>query len=192
MTYLAQVSNVSPDAAIQAAVKAAIASAVDLWKLPFEGAWPRNGIGIAPLSARAVAATDASTSIQSNVLGSAMWGIGTSISASTWTDWINLTIHKNVYIVWTGLRNLTQVPKVQSLGVKANGQDLPRLDITQMYSWQEPQAYLHKPIVIRPENNFTVRVLSAEGIAAPQTIPYEQIGLLGYLVAKNSYLFSES
>lgn len=188
MSYFMRLQARLPDAAVAQAVQKAIADGVKTWQIPFQNEYPDTGFGIVPLTAKAVAATNQASGLQgAGVAGSGAWGV-TAVTVSTWTDWVNLTIDDRTYHVVGGIFNRTSAPHIVRIRPKANGQDLPALDIEQVYTWEETQAYLEQPYIVRPGANHTMRVFTDATIAG---VPAEKIGLLGYLLAKKAYLIAE-
>lgn len=187
MSYLLRMTQRAPDAAIAQMVKATIANAIETWSLPFQDEYPATGIGIAPISARDVAGTNQSSGLQGGVAGSASWGV-TAVTASTWTDWINLSIDDRTYHVVTGIFNRTKTPSINLIKPAANGNTMPALNIEQLYTWDLIQGYIEQPYAVRPGANHTMRVSTEKTIAG---IPAERIGLLGFLIAQRAYLIKE-
>lgn len=188
MSYFMRLQARLPDAAVAQAVQLAIINAKQTWQIPFQQEYPDTGFGIAPITAKNVAATNQATGLQgTGVAGSSAWGI-TAVTVSTWTDWVNLTIDDRTYHIVGGFFNRTAAPHIVRIRPKANGQDQPALDIEQVYLWEEIQGYLEQPYVVRPGANHTIRVLTDATIAG---VPAERIGLLGYMLAKKAYLIAE-
>lgn len=187
MAYLSRVVQKAPDAAIAQMVRVSIDDAQKTWTLPFQDEFPATGIGIAPISARDVAGTNQAGGLFGGVAGSAVFGV-TAVTASTWTDWINITIDDRTYHIVTGVFNRTNSPNITMIRTRANGQDQPAIDIEQMYNWDLTQAYLEQPYTVRPGANHTVRVFTERTIAG---VPAERIGLLGFILAKRAYLIHE-
>ena len=192
MTYLLRLTEKRPDAAIDAAVAEAIANAtVRFQPLVFEYEYPRTGFGITALTPKSVAATNQTTGLQGGVVSSTIWGVST-LSANTWTDWININVDDRIYLVVTGVFNRTQTPQISNIRLKANGEDLPWVNVDQMYNWDLSQAYFQRPLIVSPTNNFTVRAIAEKAITGASGVPAERLGLLGYILAKRTYLISET
>ncbi len=182
-----------PDQAINAAVKEAIDNATQRFQpLAFEYEYPRTGFGITALTPRPVAATNQSPNLQGNVASSTIWGVSSITTANTWQDWINLNLDDRVYLVITGVFNRTQVPLISNIRFKANGEDLPWVNLDEMYTWDLSQGYLQRPLIISPTNNFVVRIIGEKASTGGSGQPAERIGLLGYQLAKRNYLIAES
>lgn len=189
MTYLMEMTDARPDRAIAAAVAATMELAKQEFKTEiFEGDYPVSGIGLTNLRARDISATNASTGLKGGVAGSAQWGV-TAVTISTWTDWINLTTDSRVYILVTSFWSKATFPTVSHIRFGANGIDLPIIAVDNMYTWPRAEAYLHKPLVVKPKNNLKVRVLTTATIAGT---PAEEIGLGGYVMGERNYLIAES
>ncbi len=191
MTYLLRLTEKRPDAIIDQAVAEAIANAqVRFQPLTYENEFPRTGFGIANLNPKQVAATNQSSGLQGGVVSSTIWGVST-LSANTWSDWININLDDRIYVIITGVFNRTQVPFVSNLRFKANGEDLPWVNLDQMYNWDLSQAYFQRPLIVSPTNNLTVRIIAEKAISGASGQPAERVGLLGYVLAKRTYLISE-
>ena len=102
---------------------------------------------------------------------------------AAYADWINTTISDNAYLVITGLFNNTVMPQTSELAPSANGNDLPRINIEQMYTFEEAKAWFPKPFVVKASGVLKIQAVAAQA----QT---ERIGLMGYTVAKRSYLIA--
>lgn len=190
MTYIMRLSDKRPDAAIEAAIRTAIADAqLGAFKgLQFEDYQPRTGFGISGLRARDIAQTNQATGLQGGVAGSAAFGV-TAVTVSTWTDWINLSIDDRSYHIVVGVLNRTSTPHITHIRPRVNGEDLPIINLEWMYTWDMVQAFLAQPYIVRPGNNHTMRVFTDATIAG---VPAERIGLIGYTLAKRTYLIGES
>jgi hypothetical protein len=168
---LLSVLSARPDAAIQEVLNATIRAAEQEWSLPFQGEYPTSGIGIAELRPRMVG-------ISGDAWQSTAFG-------TSWADWINTTVSQNAYIVVTGLFNLTADPQVTEIWPKANGNDLPRVNIEQMYTFLEPKAFFPKPFAVKSSGNLSIQAIAR--VAAT-----ERLGLMGYAVAKRAYLIAST
>jgi len=185
--YLTRISHKSPDALIQESVSRTIQAAMQKFdeKL-FEGPWTTGGLGIVSINPRNIAATNQATGLQGGVAGSGAWGV-TAVTASTWTQWINLSIDDRIFLVVTGIMTRSPAPNITAIKPYANGQDLPQVSIEEMYTFEESKAYFTEPIIISPGNIFRIDVLSPVTLAG---IPSEQIGLMGYTIGKRAYLIN--
>ena len=169
MVLLTQ-TNQRPDAVISQAIGDAILSAEQEFSpLKFEGEYPDNGIGISVLRPRHVIAQD-------------YWQMSVTTS---FANWINKTLGTNVFLIVTGLMNNTLDPQVVELFPTANGKDLPYMNIENLYSVPESRGWLTKPFVISPNNNLTIQAIGRQA----QT---ERLGLLGYSLARRSFLITAS
>lgn len=190
-SYLSRLATDPPVAAIQAAVAEAVANAqVRFQPLQFEYEFPRTGFGLTTLTPKAVGATNQAGGLFGGVVSSTIWGVST-LAANTWSDWININIDDRVYLIVTGVFNRTQVPNISNIRFKANGEDLPWVNLDHMYNQDMSFGYLERPLIISPTNNFTVRVIAEKAIAGAAGVPAERIGLLGYQLAKRAYLIGE-
>lgn len=186
MADLIRLTEKRPDKEIINTVKDAVKDAMAKWSENYEGEYPKTGFGVTNLRPRDVALTNAATGVQGSCASSIYWGLISITTASAWGDWINLTIDDRAYLVVTGIFNLDSNPQITNLRFKANGEDLPAMNIEELYSWDLARAYLSKPFFVRPENNLTVRYVGQSTKTA-----VERIGLLGYCIAKRSYLILE-
>lgn len=184
-SYFSRISDKRPDGAIASSVADAIRLATDLFKPDrFEGVWTKGGLGITTLRPRDIAATNQAASLQGGVAGSMAWGV-TAVTASTWTDWVNLNTDDRAYQVVTGIFNRSANPNITHIKPFLNGQDLPIINIEEMMVKEEPVAYFTEPYIVSPSNNHRIQVLSPVTLAG---VPSEQIGLMGYIIGKRSYL----
>lgn len=160
-------SKDSADGPIQAALQATIQDAAkEFTPLQYEGAYPANGYGISELMPRHVGIVQE------------FWQMSVTTS---YADWINKNLAKTVYVIATGVINLTPDPSTSQLSATANGNDLPIINIESLYATEYARGWFSAPFVTRPNNNITVQAIGRRA----QT---EQLGLLGYVVATKSYL----
>lgn len=175
-----------PDQAIKKAVAATIADAeANFAPLRFEGEYPTSGIGISELRPYHIENTTTNIPQTSNLN---YWQTS-QLTGSTWTDWINVTVDKDTYIVVTGVFDLEATPGVTELAPSANGLDLPVINIEQSFGLQESRVWFPKPFVVKPDNNITIQLYGMAGVAATTS---ERIGLLGYAIAKRAKLINRS
>ena len=187
MADLIRLTEKRPDKEIVNTVRSAIADATSKWApMAYQGEYPTNGFGITNLRARDVCLTNAATGVQASCPSSIYFGLISITTASAWGDWINLTVDDRAYLVITGIFNLDPTPQISQLRFKANGEDLPSMSIEELYGWDLARGYLSKPFFVRPENNLTVRYVGRNTRAS-----VERMGLLGYCIAKRSYLILE-
>ena len=169
MTLLTQ-TNARPDQAISEAVQATIDSArQEFSPLQFEGEYPDNGVGIGVLRPRHLIAQD-------------FWQMTVTTS---FANWVNKTLGNNVFVIITGVMNNTLDPQTSELFPSANGKDLPYVNIENLYSDQESKGWFSKPFVISPNNNVTIQAIGRQAGT-------ERLGLLGYALAKRSFLITAS
>ena len=168
---LLQTTNERPDAEIRRLVDATIAAAErEFSPLRFEGAYPDNGIGIGVLRPRHVISQD-------------YWQMSVTTS---FANWINKTLGTDVYLLVTGVMNLTVDPSTSELFPSANGKDLPYMNIENLYANGElARGWFSKPIGVSPSNNLTIQAIG-------RFAKTERLGLLGYAVAKRSFLITQS
>lgn len=182
MTYLMRLTDKKPDQAIASALQFAIQKAQERWpSLRYTGEWGTSGLVVTNLRARDISVTNQATGLQgAEVLGSTAFAI-TAVTVSAVTTWINLAIDDRIFLVVTGFFSLSPDPHITEMRFSANGETLYGFSTEEVYTWQEGKAYLSKPLVISPANNFTVDVRT------DATITKERIGLLGYIVAQRTY-----
>lgn len=180
---LLELTSERPDAAINALIQATINEAARYWEPEaFGGEYPKTGFGIGRLTPKDVfCPSDATTT--GAWTRSTGWGVSIA-AASTWQDWIDVTTSDSAFFIVTGIFCLDAIPNVTHIRPHVDGNDWPIVDIQEMYTFQEPKAYFSKPFAIRPEKKFKMRVIgTAAGVA--------KLGLLGFKIAKRSYLISE-
>jgi len=179
MSYLIRLTENRPDVEIQKGIAAAIKHATDMWApLQYEGEYPSKGFGITTLRPRDVYTA-------STMLGSAYWTISIA-AASTWQDWIDVALTDMAYVIVTGIFNIDPAPKTVEIRGKCAGNDLPVVNIEEMYAWDLARAWFTKPFWAKPSDGITIRAM---GKAA--TTVGERLGLLGYTVGKRAYLIKE-
>ena len=166
---LLQLTDERPDEEIRQLVLATIADAEAEWApLKYEGEYPENGIGITIMRPRHVGlATD-------------KWQMTVT---TAWADWINKTLGDNNYEIITGLFNLTIDPATTELYPSANGKDMPRFNIEQLYALDLARAWFTKPFAVKANNNLTIQAIG-------RVMQTERLGLMGYTLAKRSYLLT--
>lgn len=176
---LLRLTDVRPDAEIEKLLKSTIADAEEEWApLKYEGQYPVSGFGITEL--RPFIFKNGSTD---NIPSSEYWAA--SVAASlTWQTWFDLTLTDMAYVMPTGVFNSEVSPMVTEIRPSANGQDLPTLNIEQMYVLDLTRAWFEKPYAARPSNNVKMNLVGRNAAV-------ERIGLMGYLLAKRSYLIIE-
>lgn len=183
---LLRFSDERPDAAIKKAVAATIADAeANFAPLKFEGEYPTSGIGISELRPFHVENTTSNIPQTSNLN---YWQTSV-VGVSTWADWINVTLDKDLYVVITGIFDLESSPNVTEIAPSANGLDLPVVNIEQMFALDVARAWFEKPFVVKPDNNLTIQLYPKQGVAATTS---ERIGLMGYAIAKRAKLINRS
>lgn len=157
----------SADKEIQKALAAAISDATSEFSpLKYEGAYPRSGFGIGSLRPRMVG------------IANDFWQMSVTTS---FADWINHTLGPDEYAIVTGVFNLTVDPSTSQLFPKANGQDMPIMQIEDMYAEDVTRGWFPEPFVVRPNNNITIQ-------AVGRVAQTERLGLLGYTLARRSFL----
>lgn len=169
---LLQVTDERPDAEIDKLLRAVIASAAQEFSpLRYEGEYPDSGFGIQPIRPRHVG------------IDVRMWQMTVT---TAYANWISTTLGTDNFVVPTGVFNLTVDPSTTELQATANGKDLPVMNIEALYAnAQLASGWFTKPFAVRPSN--AIRIQAVGRVA--QT---ERLGLLGYNVAKRSYLINQT
>lgn len=183
---LLEYTDEKPDKTIEKAVRAAIADAeANFAPLKFEGEYPVSGIGISELRPYHVENTTLNIPQTSNLN---YWQTS-QLTGSTWSDWINVTLDKDLYIVVTGIFDLEATPNVTEVAPSANGLDLPVVNVEQSFGLQEARVWFPKPFVVKPDNVLRIQLY---GRTATPATTSERIGLMGYAIAKRSKLITRS
>ena len=186
-TYLTRLTQDFSDQNINQLVQATIAQAAqDFQPLAFQGEFPLDGFGIALLRAKDVSITNQVSGLQSVAASSIVWGAASIATASVWQDWLNIALDNRIYIDVTGIFYPENAPIIEVIRPKANGIDLPAIQIEELQTYDVSFAFLERPFGVRAAQNFTMRVVASAAKAA-----VEHIGLLGYSIAKKAYLISE-
>jgi len=176
---LLQLTDVRPDAEIEKLLKATVADAEQEWApLKYEGQYPTSGFGITEL--RPIIFKGGTTD---NIPSSEYWAVDIT-SSLVWQTWFDLTLTDMAYVMPTGVFNSEVSPMVTEIRPSANGQDLPTMNIEQLYVLDLTRAWFEKPYSARPSNNVKMDLVSRNDVV-------ERMGLIGYLLAKRSYLIIE-
>jgi len=177
MTLL-RLTDERPDEEIRKAIEAVIEEAEEEWKpATFEGWYPTTGFGIQELAPFHLSA------------GGTGWGSSdfwaASIAASnTWEDWMNHTQTDMAFAINTGLFNREATPKITHLRPNPGGEDMPAMNIEQMYTLDIARIFYEKPWAVKPDNSLILRMKG-------DNTGVERIGLLGYAIAKRAFLIKE-
>lgn len=168
-------TNIRPDAAIDSLVKDVVKSAETEWApLKYEGQYPVGGFGITELRPKHIRGGT------HNMPSTITWSASIA-TASTYFSWMDLTLTDMAYVIQTGVFDLEASPRVTEIAPTANGQDLPTVNLEQMFALDESRVWLEMPFAARPNNNLKNQLVARDaGI--------ERIGLMGYVVAKRAYL----
>jgi len=171
------------DAIVANAVATCVADAENLWAPEvFDGPFPKNGFGIAKL--RAVDFGYMASALNTSYIGNVtnIWSYSCT-NAAAWNTWIVTTLSTDCYVVITGFFNLDAAPDVEALKFIADGIEYPIIDLTEMDAFDVADAYWAHPIIVRPTKKLQVSLKC-------RTTGTKFIGLLGYVVAKRSYLIN--
>ena len=190
MSYLINITDKKPDGMIAQALADTIRQATEYFKPDsFGGFWSKGGLAVTVLAPRHVAASNNNSgTLNGGVAGSSAWGV-TAVTASTMTNWININVDSRAYQIVTGIFNLTPNAKITAIKPILNGQEMPLIDISEMYNYVIPRAYFSEPYIISPTNTHQIQVLSPVTLAG---VPSEQIGLTGFIVGKRAYAIATS
>lgn len=177
---LYKTQDVKGDQIVSNAVATAIADAEQLWDPEkFDGVFPVKGFGIKKLDILDIAKNSAATA---GMKYSNSWVI-TITTARTWQNVISATLTDNLYVVITGFFNLDANPDMTHMQIIADGVEYPVMNIEESYGWDVATAYFAHPVIVRPEKKILIYVRA-------ETAGDKRFGLLGYTVAKRSYLLN--
>lgn len=170
--------DIRAEAAISTAVQQAIADAESLWSPEkFDGVFPTKGFGIKRLQPRDIISNSGSIVGPSN----STWVLSVA-TASAWNQWISAgVLSDSCYVVITGFFCYDANMNVEALKITADGIEYATYDIQEFYGWDVATAYFSHPVVVRPEKTITIQ-------ARARTVAQSNIGLIGYTLAKRSYL----
>lgn len=170
--------DIRGEATIQNAVATAIADAESLWAPEkFDGVFPTKGFGIKRLQPRDIVSNSGSIVGPSN----SIW-VFSAQTTSAWNSWISAgVLSDSCYVIITGFFNYDANPDVEALKVTADGIEYATMDIQEVYGWDIATAYFSHPIVVRPGKTITIQ-------ARARLAGQKAFGLLGYTLAKRSYL----
>lgn len=172
--------DIKGDAIVAQAVQTAILDAEALWQPEkFDGVFPVKGFGIKRLQPRDMVAASGSIVGPSN----STWTYSAN-TASTWQTWISAgTISQMAYVVITGIYNYDTNHSLEAIKFTADGVEYPVNNIEEMFGWYIGSVHFSHPIVVRPEKSVTISVRT-------RNTGQHDIGLLGYTIAKRSYLIA--
>lgn len=172
---LLRTTDVRPDEAIEALVKEVTKSAETEWApLKYEGQYPVGGFGITELRPKHIMDT-------SNMPSSASWVASINTASTAFNTWMDITLTDMAYVIQTGVFDLEAAPVVTEIAPSANGQDLPTVNLEQMFALDVARVWHEMPFAARPNNNFKNQLLA-------RATGTERIGLMGYVIAKRAYL----
>lgn len=181
MSSFLEVTAQSPDKIVYDTLKQVIEEIVSTdWKeLKYEGEYPQTGFGIQEIRPHHFGLiSDAYAVWQTTVAA--------GLTAYTWNDWFGtVSVNQDAYIVITGFFNLTAGPTITAIKVTANGNELPVMHIEYMYGLEEARIWLKKPLVLKPKSTVKIELYTT-------TATQNKFGLLGFTIAKRSYLINKS
>jgi len=146
--------------------------------LKYEGEYPISGFGITELRPKHIWGTTIGNYV--NATGSITWGASIA-TASTYFDWMNMTLTDMAYVIVSGVFDLEADPRVTEIAPTANGEDLPTVNLEQMYGLDLARVWFEKPFAARPNNNLRIQLVA-------RSTGIERIGLMGHTIAKRAYL----
>jgi len=174
------------EAIVAKAVAQTIADAESLWAPEkFDGVFPVRGFGIRRLTPRDIAGLNGAggTSIFAGT-SAAEWTFSIAAAAHVYTNILSgAMISDSCYVIITGFFNYDGTPDVECIKISADGIEYPIINLEEMYGWDEATAYFSHPIIVRPEKTMTIA-------ACARTAGVKYFGLLGWVVAKRSYLIA--
>ena len=172
---LLRLTDRRPDARIGALINSVVEAAQTEWApLKYEGEYPIAGFGITELRPKHIRGGT------HNIPEDYTWGASIA-TASTFFDWMNVTLTDMAYVVVSGVFNLEAAPKVTEIAPSANGEDLPTINLEQMYGLDLARVWFEKPFAARPNNNLRIQLIA-------RSTGIERIGLMGHVIAKRAYL----
>lgn len=145
----------------------------------FGGRWPADGMtGIQELRPDHLGITD--------TYGE--WRNPGALSAG-WNDLFSAhTTDEDACLIITGISNLYANPNVVEVVISIGGTTYPVVNLTELYALEETRAWFPAPITAFAKDEVKVRA-RAKGTVSDDT---ETIGLMGYCLAKKSYLIKET
>lgn len=175
---LLRLTDLRPDDNIRELLESTIANAEQAFSpAEYEGFYPLTGFGIAELAPYHINAGGAGW------MNSDFWGV--SIAATnTWGDWINITMTDMAYVINTGVFNRAATPITTHIRPHPGGEDMPVVNLEQMYCLDIARAFYEKPYGVKPSNTYIVRAFA-------DNAGTERLGLLGYALARRAYLILE-
>lgn len=173
---LLKITDKRPDAEIDNALNETIKDAKVEWApMEYEGQYPATGYGITELRVKHVPGYGGS------YWGSSHFWAECITASNAFEAWINGTLTNMAYVIVEGVFNREAVPKVYEIAPKAGGNDLPTINIEQMYTLDVARVWFEKPFVTRPNSDLQIQNKG-------DNTGLERIGLLGHTLAKRAYL----
>lgn len=175
MTYFMHYTNQRPDALIQAAITQAKALARNQFSnLAFNGEFPKTGYGITTIRPYHIQAGG-------TYWGSSNYWASCFAAANTWEAWIDITQTDLAFEIVTGFQNLEAVPKEVEIYVEGDGNQMPTINIEEIYSMDVSRAFFAKPLIFSPEKAWAYYHKGSDtGI--------EREALLGYTLGTRAFL----
>jgi len=172
---LLRLTDRRPDARIGGLIKNVVDAARKDWEpLEYEGEYPIGGFGISELRPKHIRGGT------HNIPSTITWSASIA-TASTYFSWMDLTLTDMAYVIVSGVFNLEADPRVTEIAPSANGEDLPTVNLEQMYGLDLARVWFEKPFAARPNNNLKIQLVARDtGV--------ERIGLMGHVIAKRAYL----
>lgn len=168
-----------PDRAIQDLIDSLVTDAKTLWDpQEYEGWYPTKGFGITELAPFHLHAGGTGW-------GSSNFWAASIAASSTWQDWMNHSQTDAAYAIITGVFNREPVPKATYLRPNPGGQDLPSVNLEQLYTLDIARAFFEQPWAVRPKSPCKLRIKG-------DNTGVERIGLTGYGLCQLAYIIKES
>ncbi len=178
--------DVRGEAVINKAVQTAITDAESLWAPEkFDGIFPVKGFGIRRLTPRDLAGLNGAggTSIWAGA-SAAEWVLSVAAGSHAYTNVVSgAMVSDSCYLILTGFFNYDANGDIECIKITADGIEYPIINLEEMYGWDEATAYFSHPIIVRPEKTITIA-------ACARTPGVKYFGLLGWIIAKRSYLIA--
>ncbi len=186
---LLRFSDERPDEEIKASIQDTITDAMSLWSpLTFGAEYPTGAqFGISEIRPFHIQNT---TTLKPQTCNLNYWQTSTLI-ASSWNDWINVSLNKDTYVITTGLFNLEPVTTADltELNPLANGVNLPVVNVEQLYALDVARAWFTKPFTTTPSSTLQIQAYAKAGGSNQGS---NRIGLLGHTVAKRYQLVTKN
>jgi len=112
------------------------------------------------------------------------WSTTVVDTAGSETSWFDTTVHEDSYILIHGVFNNAASPKINEMKLFLGGNELPWMNLQEIYGWDIARAYLEQGYSIQPKQSIKVAVTATATVATNS----EPLGLVGEIMALRSYL----